>query len=261
MPSFFGQGQSELATEAKVRGLSYALAINLRIYAAKFAASRYRYWHFDLNAGSGFNDKVGCVGSPLTFLAQADASKIGRYFAGFCDCDEDAVRLLRARPEVSSNPSAFIFHGDNGALCDAIPHIIAASERPEFALGTVISDDNATGVPVAQLAKLAQTCPRLDIVIHWNSTAFKRVLRRYPEHTMLSLPDAIEAIPKPFWWIREPVSAHGFTLLIGRGKLIQAPAALGFHILGSHKGQQILQRCSQTTEELRAMGPAQGGLF
>lgn len=261
MPSYFGQGQSELATEAKVRGLSYALAINLRIYAAKFAASRYRYWHFDLNAGSGFNDRVGCVGSPLTFLAQIEATNIRRYFAGFCDCDVDAIRALKTRPEVSGNESAFIFHGDNGPLCGAIPHIIAASERPEFALGTVISDDNATGVPVAQLAQLATMCPRLDIVIHWNSTAFKRVLRRYPERPLFSLPEAIDAIPKPYWWIRRPISSHGFTLLVGRNKLIPAPAALGFHLLGSYEGQQILQRCTNTSSELLAMGPTQGGLF
>ena len=181
MPSFQGQGQSDLATEAKVRGLSYALAINLRIYAQKFAATKFRYWHFDLNAGSGFNDQVGCIGSPLTFLAQAAQIGVERYFAGFCDIDADRVKALLSRPEVSNDERAFVFHGDNAALVGAIPSIIAdRGERVEYALGTVVSDDNATGVPVAELAKLARIWSSRCPTGRWASWQSHTSRRRAP---------------------------------------------------------------------------------
>lgn len=262
MPSFKGQGQSSLATEAKVRGISYALAINLNIFTAKFSRTRYCYWHFDLNAGSGFNDQVGCIGTPLTFLAQAKAAGLDRYFAAFCDIDKDRVTELMLRPEVANDERAFVMHGDNSELCAAIPHIIEArGERPEHALGTILSDDNAVGIPVAALSRLTGGCPKLDIVIHWNSTAHKRVLRAMPASRLMSLPEAISAIRKPHWWIREPVGVHGFTLLVGRGVDIAPPRALGFHRVGTHFGDTVLERCTLTAAEQRANGPAQGSLI
>lgn len=66
------QGQSAFATEIKQRGLMAAFAINLAIFQRQYGNNpRARYLHVDLNAGSGFNDKVGCIGSPLAFLAAA----------------------------------------------------------------------------------------------------------------------------------------------------------------------------------------------
>lgn len=252
-----GQGQSVLTTEAKIRGLSYAMAINMRIFLNKFGASRFRYWYFDLNAGCGFNHDIGCIGSPLTFLAEAQRQGVERYFAGFCDHDEIAVRELMACPEVRGNPRAHVFHGDNAEYVDAIPYLIGRHERPNFAIGTVLSDDNGSGIPVDKLAALSRSAPRLDIVIHWNSTGIKRAHGR-----RIFLAETMAAIGKKHWWIREPVGKFGFTMLVGQGICI-SPSSLttGFHKIESLRGQSLLERCGYTHEEQKARGPQQGGLW
>lgn len=233
------QGQSD-ATEFKERGLEAAFSINLSIFNRKFG-SRFPYFHFDLNSGSGINEKVGCIGSPLAFVRAAESVGCTRYFAGFCDIEQEFIGQLMAREEVQRNNRCFCFHGDNASLIDAIPDIIAAQDRPSRAIGMVLSDPNGFEVPLDKLAWLSTQCPGLDIVVHWNSRV--RRLYRGKEWPFIDIDEAVKVLNKRHWLIREPRGAHQWTVLIGRNIQVGDHKQLGFWRLESPKGADIIDRC------------------
>jgi len=233
------QGQSD-ATEFKERGLEAAFSINLRIFKAKFGV-RFPYWHFDLNCGSGINEKIGCIGSPLAFLRAAESVECTRYFAGFCDINQDHLASLMAREQVRDNAQCFTFHGRNASLVNSIPDLIRKVERPERAVGMVLSDPNGFEVPLDELADLARQCPGIDIAIHWNSRI--RRLYRGQGWAYTDIDEAIAMLGKKHWLIRDPRGAHQWTVLIGRNIKTGDHKTLGYFHLDSPKGEDIMRRC------------------
>ena len=234
------QGQSD-STEDKERGLEAAFTINMRVFHAKFG-NRYPYWHFDLNSGNGWNDKVNCIGSPLAFLRAASRFDALQYFSMFCDKDGQAIKTLLARPEIATNPQAFCFHGDNASLIEAIPYMIRhARERADMAMGMVLSDPNGFETPLDELADLAKKCPKIDFAIHWNSRI--RKLYRGQGWDFVDIDEAINKLDKQHWLIRNPLGAHQWTVLIGRNTRLNDHRAMGYHHLESDMGQHIHKRC------------------
>lgn len=237
------QGQSD-STEFKERGLEAAFTINLKIFQAKIASrfgDRYPYWHFDLNCGSGINEQIGCIGSPLAFLRAAESSKCRRYFAGFCDINTEYLGALMARDAVRDNPQCFAFNGKNASLVESIPDIISKIERPHRAVGMILSDPNGFEVPLDELSELSRKCPGIDIAIHWNS----RIRRLYRGHgwEFVDIDEAIAMLGKSNWLIREPRGAHQWTVLIGRNIKTSDHKSLGYFHLDSPKGADIMARC------------------
>lgn len=237
------QGQSD-ATEFKERGLEAAFSINTKIFYSKITkryGDRFPYWHFDLNCGSGINEKIGCIGSPLAFLRAAESIGLPRYFAGFCDINAGFLGDLMARDEVKNNPQCFAFHGKNSALIESIPNLIRSVENPSRAIGMVLSDPNGFEVPLDELAQLSCACPGIDIAIHWNSRI--RRLYRGKGWEFVDIDEAIGLLNKQHWLIREPRGAHQWTVLIGRNIKTGDHKTLGYFHLSSDKGQDIMQRC------------------
>lgn len=237
------QGQSD-ATEFKERGLEAAFSINLKIFKAKVAArfgNRFPYWHFDLNCGCGINEKIGCIGSPLAFMRAVESVGLPHYFAGFCDINDGFLRSLMSLEPIRDNTQCFSFHGENSALVEAIPDLIAKVERPERAVGMVLSDPNGYAVPLDELAVLSQRCPGIDIAIHWN-TRIRRLFRGHGWQ-FVDIDEAIAMLNKRHWLIREPRGAHQWTVLIGRNIKTGDHKTLGYFHLDSDKGQSIMQRC------------------
>jgi three-Cys-motif partner protein len=250
------QGQSEAVTEAKERGISAACTINLKIFsgfirkhAKTWAGDRACYMHFDLNAGSGMNDKVGCIGSPLAFLGAARACGVERYRAFFCDIDRSAVRQLLRRTAIAEDPRSFVMHGDNASLCDAIPRIVRdiGGENPGRAIGSILVDPNGTDVPVAGLAWVAEQCPQLDIFINVAAAALKRNRAQ-----SVAISDLLMAVQKDHWLIREPIGQWQWVMLHGRNLEIREHRALGFYDLRSRKGEEIFEVCEFTREQRHA---------
>lgn len=247
--SYQKQGQSD-QTEFKERGLEAAFSINLRIFNAKIGSrfgDRYPYWHFDLNCGSGINEKIGCIGSPLAFLRAAESTQVPRYFAGFCDINQTSLAALKGREGVANNQDCFLFHGDNAELVDAIPDIIGAHERPHQAMGMVLSDPNGFAVPLEELAALSQACPKLDVAIHWNTRI--RRLYRGQGWEFVDIDEAIAMLGKSHWLIRKPMGAHQWTVLVGRNLQVGDHRSLGFYHLDSEMGQDIMQRCKARLQD------------
>lgn len=252
------QGQSD-ATESKVRGLGGAFAVNLAIFQAKYADKKWaRYFHFDLNAGCGFNHEANCIGSPLAFLLAARSREVN-YQAFFVDINRASVVELMSREEVRQDDRAFVVDGDNASFVPAIQDVIrAAGDRPEMAIGSVFVDDNGTGIPSDELADLSGCCPKLDIFINVTATGLKRAYAR--KQTRMA--DIIGAIDKRYWLIREPVGAFQWTMLLGRNIEVGDHKAIGFHHLMSDRGQEVFERCNYTAEELRHRNlRGQGSLF
>lgn len=259
MPKTRGQGQSKDATEWKERGIAAAISVNLQIFASRFANKPWAvYQHFDLNSGSGMNKEVGCIGSPLAFMQSVDDLGIKNYRAHFIDIERDMVKALQIMPGMDRN-NCCLFHGDNKSLIAAIPDLIRMTDKPKFAIGTVLIDPNGADVPINELAWLSMECPKLDFIINWNSTIFKRLKGRKGR-----LEDLMEALNKKYWLIRKPVSVHQWTVLVGRNVKIGDHMSMGFHHLNSEIGQHIFKTCNYTKTEyseiLESANP-QGELF
>lgn len=241
------QGQG-VSTEFKERGLEAAFSINMRVFSglkAKHAyGGRWRYHHIDLNAGSGINEEVGCIGSPLAFIEAAEKMGCSDYFAGFCDTDESALAKLIRRDAVKENPNVFLFNGDNASLIEAIPSLVSSGrENPKYAMGMVLSDPNGTDIPLDGLEWLAEEVPRIDLCLNWNSTQFKRNRGAFGDDRP-TMKEAIDRLGKKHWLIREPMGRWQWTLLIGRNTRIGEQPSLGFYHLDSEKGQDIFRRCN-----------------
>ena len=235
------QGQSD-ATEFKQRGLEAAFTVNMKVFQAKFQG-RFQYFHFDLNCGSGINADFGCIGSPIAFVRAAESVGVEDYFAGFCDINSEHLRELHRHNEVGENDRCYRFHGHNASLVEAVPEIILArGENPKYAVGMVLADPNGTDVPLDELEWLSEACPRMDIVINWNSTQFKRDRGAFGEDRP-TLEDAMRRVRKDHWLIREPAGVWQWTLVIGRNVHVGDHKALGFYSLESLKGQEIFDRC------------------
>lgn len=245
------QGQSGDATEIKQRGLSLAFRIGL-VVVNKIARQvpHARYFHFDLNAGGGYNHEAGCIGSPLTFHNEARLANCTRYFAGFCDRDKHQVESLLRLPTIRDDPQSFVLHGDNDQLLAMVPDIVSHyGERRQHAIGSILSDPNGADVPIDAIIELAHICPKLDVIFHWNSTITKR-LRYGVSPQQLVLQDVVRLVRKEHWLIREPVGIHQFTLLIGRNWRFGDWSKNGFFDLDTPRGQAVLDRCSLSRRDI-----------
>jgi hypothetical protein len=237
------QGQSDRITELKQRGLGWAYRIGFAVVAKQ----NWQYFNFDLNAGSGFNDKFGCVGSPITFLNEAKSVSCSSYFSAFVDRDRQQVAALLNRPEVKTNPRCEVFHGDNCEFPSMVPDLICHyGDRPKFAVGSVLSDPNGVEVPLEAIGQLAKICPKLDCIFHWNSTATKRGYKHIPQTRLDAVPRIIK---KSHWLIRQPFGIHQFTILIGRNYRFGDWKAQGFHHLDSAMGEALMDECSYSETE------------
>ena len=262
MPRKMIQGQCG-STPWKENGLSALFAINLNISKTSEKLSRYPYFHFDLNCGSGYNDAAGCIGSPIAFLNQVDAIKKSPVVACFVDNSKEAIVALSALP-TTRRPSIFCFHGNNASFVTAIPNIIRYfGENPKFAIGSVVSDPNGhKDIPFAELSALFQQCERLDLIINWNGTAFKR--SRGSLKTKYATLARVACLPKmfkkKFWHIREPVSMHQFSIIVGRNYETGDYKKLGFHSIHTAAGRSIIERLDNgdicPLQELCRVSPA-----
>lgn len=249
----FVQGQG-MSTEFKERGLQAAFKINLNVFNGlneKYGCP-WTYFHFDLNCGSGINEEIGCIGSPLAFLRATKETGCQKYFAGFCDTNQQALSKLIKQDEITNDQNCFLFHGDNASLISAIPEIIRKYDHPQKAMGMVLSDPNGASIPIDELAWMSNECPRIDLVLNWNSTQFKRNRGAFGDDRP-TLSDAINKMNKRFWLIRQPMGRWQWTLLIGRNMQISEYPSLGFYHLNSSRGQEIFRRCNY----VRGVDPSQ----
>ncbi len=124
-----GQGSS---TSRKESGFAALLRLSLRISKAPTAAKN-RYWHIDMNAGSGFNGLANCDGSPVIFLKQAAAVRRS-FTALFCDIDAENTQLLNSRIAgmIPDNSSVTVVCGDNEQALNDFSQLVSSSDKQDY---------------------------------------------------------------------------------------------------------------------------------
>ncbi len=251
-----------------------------RLFQASLdAAARNRvYWHIDLNCGSGYNDKVGCNGSPLVFMEEAMKSKrTGPIEALFCDNNTSAVlelqkRLRRIYDHMPAWPACVhVADFENAYFLEYIGEFMQANDDPQSAIGTCLCDPNGyNDMPVDALATFACRFPKIDIILNININLFKsvegcksdtakvseghkRVFREWP-----TVKEITDRISRPCWMIRNPpkntFGRHHFTQIIGRIAEIPVVAGSELFPIDSPDGRRIIGK-------LKRIDPDQGDLF
>ncbi len=223
------QGQG-LSTARKEKGFGWLFWHALQVSKA---AKNSPYWHFDINAGRGWNEQADCPGSPLVFLEEVE--KTGRLDVRtfFCDLDPEALAVLRGHttPYLSRLPELCIeaHSGDNASFVDAIPSIIAEEPgRPSFAVGTLVCDPNGRhGLPLENLSRFFASFPRIDCILNLNLSLFARVEGcKGSENESISkgfldwpeVRDIIRQMNKKYWLVRNPNpggKGERFTIVYG----------------------------------------------
>ncbi len=245
------QGQSQIATEIKERGLFSAFEANLWLHRRKISFAP--YFHFDLNSGCGFNYEVNCMGSPLAFLNAVELVKTQNFISVFCDNDSEKIAVLKNRAEIATDERCSCVCEDNKSLLLKIPDFIRSKkEKLEYATGMILSDPNGTDVPIDELSMISKELPRIDIAINFGSSSFKRCRGAFGE-SRPNLESMIHSLNKKHWYIREPIGRQQWTILVGRNVLVGSVKEmneLGFYGLDSSSGQDIFSRCNYTKGNL-----------
>jgi hypothetical protein len=245
------QGQS-IATIDKERRIGAALSVSMRIARARFAG-KFRYYHFDANAGSGWNEKVEVEGSPIVFLRLMRTYLEGMKAAPFfCDINEEAMTKLRGRVLSLGNlPSTpFLILGDNEEGMEVFMECLRTSgENPEHIVGSVLVDPNGCfyrsaegiGAPVKVLPKLCDEFPKIDVVLNINCR--QHVLQK--SHGWVPpLIDTLLSL-KPYWLVsykRVGKSNQGFLLAVGRSIRANDHTSLNFFHLDSDDGRYVIEQ-------------------
>jgi three-Cys-motif partner protein len=237
-----GQGKTTVLKESAFRGIFW---MNLAVQKK----SSFRYHHFDLNSGCGYNHEVGCEGSPLVFLNVADAQSVSNFSAHFVDRDREAIKELLTR--IEGRPGCTAYNGENREFVKAIPDLIRLDHgNPAKALGTVLCDPNGIDLPLNELAQLARICPRLDFVINYPARVWKRARGAGIQSAQLYLAELLHSLDKQHWIIQEPLGCdiHEFMILVGRNFEFKNWSRMRFHKLDSPKAGEIIQRSFSRNE-------------
>lgn len=224
--------------------------------------------YVDMNAGSGWNEKVDCVGSPLLFLQEANKYDFGLDI-NFIEIDEGRTAELnrRLRDECQYKkllPMCNIHTGDNYEI---LPELIAR----EKCYGLVYCDPNGPkNLRIEELARISKS-PNfrfVDILIRISGTAYKRVkngLNNFGEkkdcpHLIGKYPNlktAIRTINKTKWLVREvqdPDPAQ-WTFLFGTNwPDYKEMSKEGFYDITSSRGAATFDRIAFTAPELEHFG-------
>lgn len=252
------QGQS-LATIDKERRIGAALSVGMQIASAKFGHMGFNYWHFDANAGPGWNSLVNTAGSPLVFWQVATACLSGlRPAPFFCDIDTDALRRLQVR--MRSAPTlaerSVLLPGDNQDALEVFAEVIRARERrPQFAVGSVLIDPNGyfyrnpkgIGAPIDALKWFTREFPRIDVVLNLNIRTYQ--MQAAHGHNVLPPREVLASLNKQHWLVAQANVSNGngkggnrFLLAVGRN--VET---------GDHKKLQLYKHTSEHGEYILNM--------
>jgi hypothetical protein len=268
------QGQG-VSTFRKEQGFGDVFRMSLRISKAP-AVAGYCYWHLDMNAGAGFNEKADCEGSPLVFMRAGAAARRG-FRAYFCEAEPALAARLESRLRETPLPAgcqAHVLRQDNAVALQQFAVAIGRAERrPDLAVGTCLCDPNAVreGFPVEALDFFLAQFKRIDFVLNLNVSVLRRgrgARQRYESDPdappyfrgFKDWPDlARDLLPRfhrRHWWIRNPprVNSDQFTILVGRNVETKGAPFRDFYRLESREGQQILHG-------LKRVAAGQGFLF
>jgi hypothetical protein len=252
------QGQGDHTTEKQYgleKVLSQWLSIMDRIVAKYKITSPVLY--ADMNSGSGWNEEVNCIGSPLLFLSESEKHNFKKaiYFLeeNARSVVELGERILETEPRDMTACQLIV--GDHR---ESLPKII----DKYHGYGLIYHDPN--GMPSFDLLRDLSKQPnfaKVDILLRISGTNYKRIRNgtkavsntiSYP-----NLKDQLKSINKRQWIVRDIIDPDPFqwTFLFGTNWTEYKDwESQGFYKVESSKGAAILNRISYTLKELGDFG-------
>ncbi len=258
-----GQGQSD-TTEKKERDLETVFVLQ-NIYFNRFKSknpsqrNKFPYFHFDCHAGSGINEDVGVIGSPLLFREIA-IQQGAKFIMVAIEKNEERGLLLANRLKLF--PNCFVQIGDNKELVESIPSIIRRfGDNPSFAFGSVLIDPNSPkdlnepSIPWDGLRELGRVCPKVDVVFNFPGTAMKRIRCTFGTENryFVDLDKLPNRLRKKHLLIREPIGRTHFTLVVGRNYDYGDWKNRGFYDWNSREGKRLRRKARFTEKERKEM--------
>lgn len=252
-----GQGRT---TANKIAAIEAFFTQNIAV--VRHAIRSEQYFHFDLNAGCGFNEVAGCIGSPIAFRNAAVKASMPDAWCFCCELDVDAACKLQARTE--DDDRTFVTIGRNQDFIEQIPDIIAEhGGDPELAYGSILidpNDHNREAIPYDGLRFLADQCPRIDVVFHFPQLAMKRVVcsvakGRHPESCAkdcFHIDELPRIIGKKHLWIKQTEELGNFALVVGRNTdNISSDKRTGLARWDSEDGLWYRERCTMKVDDAK----------
>lgn len=254
-----GQGQGA-GTHRKQELFYHACVLGMRVATAKL--SRFPFWLFDGNCGSGYNEAVGVDGSPIVVHLAADEAEISPARRQFFFCDHDQQRLHTLQSALGSRPvwqdRSYLIPGDNERAIEVFAECIAARENPKFAVGAIIVDPNGyfyrnrngEGPPIAPLIEFTRRFPRIDLVMNLNMRTYH--LQRGKGHDVPPPDDVLDCINRRFWLVGKiSVGSSRFLVAVGRNFATGDHRRVKLFDRQSDYGREVmLWANSQRTEDL-----------
>jgi hypothetical protein len=190
---------------------------------------------------------VNAPGSPLVFWQVARTCLAGMEPAPFfCDLDLIAMREL-SRRLADDRDKSVLLPGDNQEAIEVFAELIRRSERPKFAVGSLLIDPNGyfyrdrvgRGAPVDAVKWFAREFPRIDLILNLNVRTYQ--LQKSQGHAVQSPATLLPSLGKANWLVGQAYVDHArFLLAVGRNTPTGDHRALGLHHLESPEGQWIL---------------------
>lgn len=250
MPAGTTQGQG-VGTQRKQELFYHANAVGMRIVAKHPKLSRYPFWLFDGNCGSGWNDEVNVIGSPITAHLAADYVGLTVDRRRFHFCDRDRESMLRLQARLANDPAweaaSYLSIGDNEEGLELFAQCITAQEKSAYALGAVIIDPNgwfyrnanSDGPPTEGLRLFARRFPRIDVVLNLNVRTYQ--LCKGQSIDVPSPIDVLRSLTRQHWlvgWIK--MGNSRFLVAVGRNLETGDHRKVGLHHLDSEEGRVIM---------------------
>jgi hypothetical protein len=207
------QGQSK-ATRPKQEALAAFLAAHSRIVQVIQSKHSWAgpYCYIETNAGSGWNDKADCIGSPLVASEQFMHCSGLDYQCFFIERSKSAAQELDDR----LCGDCYVINQDHAT---ALPGL----SLPRNAFGLVYADPNALkDAPIEAMRAFfsRHEAQRIDALININAHAVRRVVAGQKAGNPGSYCDLVgvmNRVDKRYWWIRQPFDTAGnrWTFLFG----------------------------------------------
>lgn len=250
----FRQGQS-ISTIDKERQFASPMAVDMMIIAAKRPHDIYH--HFDLNAGSGWNDDYGVKGTPMVFTDLAQ-QYLNKWQAMFFEIEQARARELYNR--TCMYPQCKVEAIDNRHFMEW------AGKLPSSAVGTILTDPNGwlyrsaqgIGTPVTELIEACRRLPSIDLIANLNARTYmlmKGDIKCHPEKEGYSRLYSLAEMPDLFhkrYGLVSNLSSNGhgqFVRFILRNIKTGDHKALGWNLWDSPKAKEIFNYLDGVGEE------------
>lgn len=247
-------GQSAITVD-KERRIAAAMSVGMRIASAKFFGSGYKFWAFDANAGSGWNDSVDVPGSPLVFWKVARECLIGMEPVPFF-CDINLTHMTKLQERLSSDKNALsksiLLPGDNEEGVEQFAECITKEENPKYAIGALLVDPNGyfyrnaksrEGAPVNALTWFCREFPRIDLILNMNIRTY--FLQKSQHHNVRPPSHVLDSLSRKQWLVARTGGSSRFLLAIGRNITTGDHRSLGLYDRESAMGKIVMMAAEE----------------